>query len=59
VSEISQNRLQTLLQKNRDAALTPTEISELNLCQQLDTLIGFLKIRAYTTFNPTPQNRNG
>jgi hypothetical protein len=56
VSEASQTRLQTLLQKNRDAALTPTETSELNLYEQLDTLIGFLKIRAYTAFNTAPQN---
>ncbi|GAB4137793.1 MAG: hypothetical protein Fur0046_12090 [Cyanobacteria bacterium J069] len=56
VSEASQTRLQTLLQKNRETTLTPAETAELDLYEQLDTLIGFLKIRAYTTFNATSQN---
>ncbi len=56
VSETSQSRLQTLLQKNREAALTPAETVELDLYEQLDTLMGLLKVRAYTTLNPTPQN---
>jgi hypothetical protein len=56
VSEASQSRLQTLLQKNRDAALSAAETVELDLYEQLDTLIGFLKVRAYTTFNAAPQN---
>jgi hypothetical protein len=56
VSEASHNRLQTLLQKNREATLTPEEAAELDLYEQLDTLIGFLKIRAYTTLNSSPQN---
>jgi hypothetical protein len=56
VSETSQSRLQTLLQKNREAALTPAETTELDLYEQLDTLMGLLKVRAYTTLNPTPQN---
>lgn len=56
VSEVSQSRLQTLLQKNREAALTPAETAELDLYEQLDTLMGLLKVRAYTTLNPTPQN---
>jgi hypothetical protein len=46
ISETSQNRLQTLLQKNRELALTDAEISELDLSEQLDNLMGFLKIRA-------------
>lgn len=46
VSEASQSRLQTLLQKNRENALTPAETAELDLHEQLDELIGFLKIRA-------------
>jgi hypothetical protein len=56
VSESSQSRLQTLLQKNRDAALTAAETAEINLYEQLDTLIGFLKIRAYAALQATPQN---
>lgn len=55
VSEAAQNQLQILLQKNREQALTPAETAELDLYQQLDTLMGFLKIRAYTTLNPAPQ----
>jgi len=56
VSEASQARLQTLLQKNRDTALSAAETVELDLYEQLDTLIGFLKVRAYTTLNAAPQN---
>ncbi|HEY9750170.1 MAG TPA: hypothetical protein V6C63_15905 [Allocoleopsis sp.] len=56
VSNASQNRLQTLLQKNREASLTAAETAELDLYEQLDTLIAFLKIRAYTTFNAVPKN---
>lgn len=56
VSETSQSRLQTLLHKNREAALTPAESTELDLYEQLDTLMGLLKVRAYTTLNPTPPN---
>jgi hypothetical protein len=56
VSAASQSRLQTLLQKNREVALTAAETAEIDLYQQLDTLIGFLKIRAYATLQATPQN---
>jgi arsenate reductase-like glutaredoxin family protein len=56
VSEASQSRLQTLLSKNREAALTAAETAEINLYEQLDTLIGFLKIRAYAALHATPQN---
>jgi len=56
VSEASQARLQTLLQKNRDTALSSAETVELDLYEQLDTLIGFLKVRACTTLNAAPQN---
>jgi hypothetical protein len=48
--------LQTLLQKNRQATLTPADTIELDLYEQLDTLIGFLKIRACSSLNPAPQN---
>lgn len=56
ISETSQNRLQTLLEKNRTATLTPAETAELDLYQQLDTLMGFLKIRAYTALKTAPHN---
>jgi arsenate reductase-like glutaredoxin family protein len=56
VSEASQSRLQTLLQKNREAALSAAETAEIDLYEQLDTLIGFLKIRAYAALQATPQN---
>ncbi|MBE9140903.1 hypothetical protein IQ254_27510 [Nodosilinea sp. LEGE 07088] len=56
VSETSQNRLQTLLQKNRETTLSPAESAEIDLYEQLDTLMGLLKVRAYTTLNAAPQN---
>jgi arsenate reductase-like glutaredoxin family protein len=56
VSPASQSRLQTLLQQNRETALTAAETAEIELYQQLDTLIGFLKIRAYAALQATPQN---
>jgi hypothetical protein len=56
VSAASQSRLQTLLQKNREVALTAAETAEIDLYQQLDTLIGFLKVRAYAALQATPQN---
>jgi hypothetical protein len=56
VSEASQSRLQILLEKNREAALTAAETAEIDMYEQLDTLIGFLKIRAYSALQATPQN---
>jgi hypothetical protein len=56
VSAASQSRLQTLLQKNREVALTAAETAEIELYQQLDTLIGFLKVRAYAALQAMPQN---
>ncbi|MGF1515364.1 MAG: hypothetical protein ACFB5Z_16920 [Elainellaceae cyanobacterium] len=56
VSATSQQRLQTLLEKSRDAVLTDTETAELDLYEQLDTLMGLLKVRAYTDINGAPQN---
>jgi hypothetical protein len=56
VSEASQSRLQILLEKNRETALTAAETAEIDLYEQLDTLIGFLKIRAYAALQATPQN---
>jgi arsenate reductase-like glutaredoxin family protein len=56
VSAASQSRLQTLLQQNRETTLTAAETAEIDLYQQLDTLIGFLKIRAYAALQATPQS---
>jgi hypothetical protein len=56
VSEQSQARLQALLQKNRDISLTPSEMAELNLYEQLDALMTLLKARAYAT---TKKSSNG
>lgn len=47
VSEQSQRRLQTLLQKNRDRSLNPSETAEINVHEQLDALMSLLKVRAY------------
>ena len=47
VSEQSQTRLRELLQKNRDVKLISSEAAELNLYEQLDTLMTMMKIRAY------------
>jgi len=56
VSEQSQTRLQTLLQKNRDAGLSLEEKSELDLYEQLDTLMGLLKARAFVTLKPATES---
>lgn len=56
VSEAAQGRLKTLLEKNREMVLTPAENTELDLYEQLDVLVGFLKIRAYTALNSVLQN---
>jgi hypothetical protein len=53
VSAASQSRLQALLEKNREVALTASETAEIDLYEQLDTLIGFLKIRAYAALRAT------
>ncbi|WP_404789849.1 hypothetical protein [Altericista sp. CCNU0014] len=52
VSESAQLRLQTLLEKNREAALSASETSELDLYEQLDSLMAMLKIRAYASTYP-------
>jgi hypothetical protein len=49
VSEQSQTRLRELLQKNRDINLISSEVAELNLYEQLDTLMTMMKVRAYAT----------
>lgn len=53
VSAASQSRLQTLLERNREVDLTALETAEIDLYEQLDTLIGFLKIRAYAALRAT------
>ncbi len=47
VSEQAQTRLRELLQKNSDTNLVSSEAAELNLYEQLDTLMTMMKIRAY------------
>jgi hypothetical protein len=49
VSERSQTRLQELLEKNRNINIMSSELVELNLYEQLDTLMMMLKVRAYAT----------
>ncbi len=49
VSERSQERLRELLQKNRDLNLISSEVAELNLYEQLDTLMTMMKVRAYAS----------
>jgi hypothetical protein len=51
VSEQSQNRLQTLLQKNREAVLNSAETAELDLYEQLDNMMSLLKVRVYADRN--------
>jgi hypothetical protein len=48
VSQQSQTRLQTLLDKNRESTLNPMEIAELDVYEQLEHLIILLKARAYS-----------
>jgi hypothetical protein len=42
-------RLRELLQKNRDLNLISSEVAELNLYEQLDTLMTMMKVRAYAS----------
>ena len=53
VSEQAQTRLRELLQKNSDTNLVSSEEAELNLYEQLDTLMSMMKIRAYATMQST------
>ncbi len=48
VSESAQIRLRTLLQRSRDSSMDTKEKEELDLYEQLDTLIGLLKVKAFT-----------
>lgn len=46
VSESAQERLRELLEKNRSGTITPAELSELDVCEQLNHLTILLKARA-------------
>ena len=51
VSPQSQNRLQVLLEKNRQGTLTTSETTEIDVFEQLDYLMMLLKARAYAAIN--------
>jgi hypothetical protein len=46
VSPNAQRRLQSLLEKNRFGTLTPTEMAELDVYEQLEHMMILLKVRA-------------
>ncbi|MGB3298575.1 MAG: hypothetical protein WBA76_09930 [Phormidesmis sp.] len=56
ISSQSQQRLQALLQKNREGALGSQDRDELNLYEQLDALMGLLKAEAFSKHEPMLQN---
>ncbi|HEY9848276.1 MAG TPA: hypothetical protein V6D28_02365 [Leptolyngbyaceae cyanobacterium] len=51
VSPEAQTRLQSLLSKNREATLTPAEIAELDVYEQLEHLMILIKAQAYSAIN--------
>ncbi len=51
VSSQAQTRLQALLEKNRSAILSPMELAELDVYEQLENIMILLKARAYSEFN--------
>lgn len=51
VSESAQERLQELLEKNRSGTITPAELAELDVCEQLNHLTILLKARASAAIN--------
>jgi hypothetical protein len=53
VSEVSQGRLKTLLDRNRESELSEDEALELDGYEQLDQLMQMLKIRAYSVVHQT------
>lgn len=53
VSDQAQSLLQELLQKNRTANLSDEDKAELDLYEQLDSLMGLLKVNAYDAVSPT------
>jgi len=48
VSSAAQARLRSLLEKNREATLSETEIAELDLYEQLERMMILLKARSYS-----------
>lgn len=56
ISNHSQQRLQALLQKNREGALSRQDRDELDLHEQLDALMGLLKVEAFSKHKPMLQN---
>jgi hypothetical protein len=58
ITTFAEQQLQSIFtilkQKNLEIALIAAEIAEIDLCQQLDTLIDFLKIRACVALQGTP-----
>lgn len=59
VSSEAQERLGTLLDKNRIAQITQTEVAELDLYEQLDQLMRALKIQAFALLkNHNQEDRN-
>ncbi len=51
VSPEVQTRLQSLLAKNREATLTPPELAELDVYEQLEHLMILIKAQAYSAIN--------
>ncbi len=48
VSHQTQTRLEKLLEKNRSATIIPSELAELDVYEQLDSMMSLLKSRAYS-----------
>lgn len=51
VSPTVQNRLQALLDNNREDRLTPSETAELDTYEQLEHLMLLLKVKAYSVMH--------
>ncbi|MGH7998635.1 MAG: hypothetical protein ACREPR_04180 [Brasilonema sp.] len=51
ISSSTQTRLQVLLEINRSATLSPMELAELDVYEQLEHMMILLKARAYSEFN--------
>ncbi len=51
VSPLAQTRLQELLEKNRSATLSPMELAELDVYEQLEHMMILLKARADSELN--------
>lgn len=52
VSPKAQDRLRSLLDKNREGALIESEVAELDAYEQLEHLMILMKARAITSVNP-------